>query len=232
MASDRIFEEVRSVFDQQAAFWKEQYNANGPMADRIARFQNALSAVLLPGASVLDYGCGTGDIATAFAKQGFAVTAGDISAEMIARARQGAVADNPRWVLIDPGAQPHGDLPNNFFDAVVSSSVLEYVSDPTRTLKELSRMSKPGAYLAATVPDIRHRVRKRERLERSLVSIRPIEKVLYRTRLKSRVQYLLISRNRWAPQRWAEAMAQAGWHPESIAPCSHPLLLLRARKQP
>jgi SAM-dependent methyltransferase len=43
-------------------------------------------------------------------------------------------------------------LPENSFDTVVSTEVLEHVPDPLRALKEMHRVVKPGGYVVVATP--------------------------------------------------------------------------------
>ncbi len=76
MAADQ---ETIAVYDgkmQDYAALKPDPQQNKAMRD--------FSAQLAPGAKVLDYGCGPGAFARAFADQGFQVEAFDASKEMVA----------------------------------------------------------------------------------------------------------------------------------------------------
>ena len=58
------------------------------MAERVERFASVLQSHVALGESVLDFGCGTGEIAKGLADRGWAVTGCDGSEEMLERARQ------------------------------------------------------------------------------------------------------------------------------------------------
>src|SRR5665213_2140512 len=66
----------------------------------------ALSSRLPPGGSILDFGCGSGEIARHLGGQGWRVTACDITPEMIAAARARDEAGRVRWLLLEHGALP------------------------------------------------------------------------------------------------------------------------------
>ena len=100
------------------------------MVARIARFTDALESFVPAPAKILDYGCGTGDIAAALAAKGYGVMGRDVSASMIARARAIYGASGAQFSVIDPDrAQGEANLGEEIFDAIVCSSVLEYVRD-------------------------------------------------------------------------------------------------------
>src|ERR1700731_1551910 len=55
-----------AFFDRLAGNWSRlHYGPHGSMVPRIARFVDALEGLVPASASILDYGCGTGDIAVA-----------------------------------------------------------------------------------------------------------------------------------------------------------------------
>lgn len=102
---------------------------------------------------VLDAGCGTGNYALAFAKQGFWVIGTDFATGMLARA-EAKVTNN----LCQQVSFQNADLnlPLEFpavrFDHIVSISVLQAVADPILTLKELHRVLKLGGTLVVSLP--------------------------------------------------------------------------------
>ncbi|HZN54564.1 MAG TPA: methyltransferase domain-containing protein [Candidatus Polarisedimenticolaceae bacterium] len=61
-----------------------------------------------PGARVLDAGCGTGSLALMLAREGFRVTAADLSADMIERARAKDAAGSVDWRVADLTAMDLG----------------------------------------------------------------------------------------------------------------------------
>jgi ubiquinone/menaquinone biosynthesis C-methylase UbiE len=93
------------------------------------------------GVAVLDLGCGTGRHAVWLANAGAIVTALDISAGMLAQARQKPGADTVRFVLHDL----EDDFPfeNGCFDLVVSGLVLEHVKDLDHFFFEIRRVLRP-----------------------------------------------------------------------------------------
>ena len=80
-------EEVRRLFDLKAPTWGAKYQAEGALAKRSLRFVMAVAEHRPPPADLLDYGCGSGDIARALDAVGYSVTGCDISPEMIRMAR-------------------------------------------------------------------------------------------------------------------------------------------------
>ncbi|GAA0473349.1 transferase [Actinoplanes capillaceus] len=83
--------------------------------------QPALAAVVTRGASVLDLGCGTGELAISLARRGHQVTAVDISSVAIERARTKAVA---AAVTVDFRVCDVIELAMDPFDIVFDSGLL------------------------------------------------------------------------------------------------------------
>ena len=92
--------------------WEQFFAAHAASYDREVFTQNTeLEVVFLmselglqPGQAVLDMGCGTGRHAVALAKKGLQVTGVDLSAAMLARARQAANAAGVELHLVNTDA--------------------------------------------------------------------------------------------------------------------------------
>lgn len=101
-----------------------------------------------PGMKVLDAGCGEGILAVMMAKMGAAVTACDISKPNIDVCIKYAAeekVDNISFLLADSENLP---FPDNSFDLVVSSHVLEHLPDFDKGLTEVMRVTKERAVVA------------------------------------------------------------------------------------
>jgi SAM-dependent methyltransferase len=97
-------------------------------------------ALPAPGAHVLDVGAGTGALALLAAELGYAVTALDLSPEMLARAEGKAAArglrDRMSFVVGSADAPPAGP-----FDAVMERHVLWTLPDPVDALRRWREVS-------------------------------------------------------------------------------------------
>ena len=116
------------------------------------------AAYLLPdlkaGQSLLDIGCGPGNITWDLARRvapGPTVGA-DLAADVIAQATAATPADitNVRFETADIYALSYADAR---FDVVHAHQVLQHVSDPVAALREMRRVMVPGGVVAARDSD-------------------------------------------------------------------------------
>lgn len=128
-----------SHFDARARDWDAR-----PMSQQLAQVAQRLLARVSfgPQAHVLDFGAGTGLLATAIAPQVARVTALDTSAGMLQVLQDKGVPN------IDTLQQDvHAGLPD-CYDAVVSCMALHHVADTAALLRALVAALKPGGRVA------------------------------------------------------------------------------------
>ena len=108
-------------------------------------------AGVLPGMTVLDFGCGPGGFALAASKlvgpNGlvFALDRNPLAASMVQKAAERQDLHNLRTILAD---EPSG-VPPGTVDFALLYDVLHALSDPGRILKGLRRALKPAGILSA-----------------------------------------------------------------------------------
>jgi len=100
--------------------------------------------------TVLDIGCGTGEMITLpIAEEGYNVTGIDIDEKSIKKAKEKNIYSNTSFIC--------GDLKNNLpekkFDIIICSEVLEHLTNPGETLNELRRLMKKDSLLIITIPN-------------------------------------------------------------------------------
>lgn len=115
--------------------------------DRSWRRRTVRRLDLKPGARLLDLGCGTGDLALAFAATGVTVVGADFAGPMLPLARSKAQRRRlaPCWLRGDALALPFAD---RSFDAVTVAFGVRNFEDPQAALAECARVLRPGGRLA------------------------------------------------------------------------------------
>jgi ubiquinone/menaquinone biosynthesis C-methylase UbiE len=204
---------VQQLFDSLAVTWPEGYVEEGRFASRLERFTTALNSCAAPQSHVLELGCGTGEMARAMTAKGFRVTACDISEQMLRGASAAECADAIEWIRLDPHWQ-HLPFLSHSFDAVVASSVFEYVEDPAIVLSECARVLGPAGVMLCTVPDPKHPTRRLEQLAKFIARL-PIARATGRRWpfLEGYMKYLDISKQRHPLESWSTIAERAGLFP-------------------
>lgn len=127
----------RTGWDRAAARYEDGWRRQlAPAQERLLAL-----ADLQPGERVLDVACGTGLVtqaAAAFVGESGSVLGTDISAGMIALARERSADGRIRYEKMDAEAL---ELPDGSFDAALCALGLMYVPDPRRALVELRRVA-------------------------------------------------------------------------------------------
>jgi ubiquinone/menaquinone biosynthesis C-methylase UbiE len=114
-----------------------------------------LLPLLQSGFDVLDAGCGPATISADIADAVFPgkVTALDISPVELDQGRR--LAEGREIANLDflAGSAYELPFPDSSFNVVFSHSLLEFLSDPKRALKEFYRVTRPGGFVALSSPD-------------------------------------------------------------------------------
>lgn len=146
------------------AFWQGGEEA-------LEKILESVGASIAPTDHVIDIGCGVGRLTRALARRGDRVTAIDVSAEMLTRARElNAHLDNVVWAHGDGASlQPIEDAS---VDGCFSHVVFQHIPDPEITLgyiHEMGRVLRPGGWTIFVLssdprvhqqrPTARHRLR-------------------------------------------------------------------------
>jgi demethylmenaquinone methyltransferase/2-methoxy-6-polyprenyl-1,4-benzoquinol methylase len=111
------------------------------------RWRRLAAAAARPrGATVLDLGTGTGDLALELRRQGAVrVVGADFTPEMLAAARRKAsVEGGITWVLADAPRLPFAD---ETFDCLTNAFLLRNLADLPAGLAEMARVLRPGGRL-------------------------------------------------------------------------------------
>ncbi|GAA4127386.1 class I SAM-dependent methyltransferase [Actinomadura keratinilytica] len=112
-----------------------------------------------PGERVLDMGCGAGRHAFELYRRGAHVVAFDLDADelagvekMFGAMRLAGEAPEEATARTVQGDALDMPFPDDHFDKIIASEVLEHIPDDMRAMRELLRVLKPGGHLAVTVP--------------------------------------------------------------------------------
>ena len=139
LAREASFHDVEFVEHGRVRAWKF-YDAGRDAHDR---YDELVATAARPGASVLEYGCGSGGRAVALARGGARVHGIDISPVAIELARASAkregVVHNTTFSVMDAEAL---DLPAASVDVVCGTSILHHL-DLALAYRELARVLRP-----------------------------------------------------------------------------------------
>lgn len=145
-----------ALVHRKARFWDRSARkyAAATMADPAGyeRSLQRVQALLSPQVRVLELGCGTGSTALRLAPGTAAYRGTDVSAQMIAIAREKLAAQpvaGLSFEVADAEALPAGTAG---YDAMLAFSLLHLVSDLDATLQALMPALKPGGLLISKTP--------------------------------------------------------------------------------
>lgn len=135
------------IFGESAAYEKFMGRWSRQLAPLLVQF-----AGVRDGEAVLDVGSGTGSLAAAVRQAAPAarVTGIDPSAAYVAYARSQLPEDGFRFVVGDAQAM---EFPDASHERTLSLLVLNFIPDPAKALREMTRVTRPGGTVAAAVWD-------------------------------------------------------------------------------
>ncbi len=131
---------VEAMFDRIAPRYDRLNRVISLGQDRRWRRHTVAALRLPPGATVLDVGCGTGDLCDVVTAAGYSAVGLDFSAGMLAAAHTRAAL-----VRADALTLP---MPDGSADGVVSGFALRNFVDLDRFFRECARVLRPGGRLA------------------------------------------------------------------------------------
>jgi 2-polyprenyl-3-methyl-5-hydroxy-6-metoxy-1,4-benzoquinol methylase len=98
------------------------------------------------GGKLLDVGCGNGTFLARMKGLGWQVAGVEVDPKAVTQARA-------QGLIVYQGRLEEHNLPDNEFDAITMSHVIEHVHDPLSLLKECHRVLKPRGHLVITTPN-------------------------------------------------------------------------------
>jgi SAM-dependent methyltransferase len=130
---------------------------------------------VMPGATVLEFGAGTGWLARCLTQLGCRVILLDVSHTALKMARElyerlPPIGDRPapEFMIFDG---EHLDLPDGSVDRVMSFHAFHHVANPEGVLSELSRVLRPGGIAAFAEPGPRHSITEESQFEMRLSGV-------------------------------------------------------------
>lgn len=139
-----------------AADFADKYRTHPSFRERYAVWTALLDEHIRPGSRVLDLGCGSGVFSFFLAEKGCGVTGVDGAENMIALCQK---TQRERGLLNLTFHCEHLPLPTQMIlaqqDAIISSSVLEYVDDLPAVLRQVRDLLPAGGVFIASLPNRR-----------------------------------------------------------------------------
>jgi len=229
---ERRVTRTAQYFSQMAGHWTAKYTLGGQFKERLSRLLTPLSAAVAPPARVLDFGSGSGVFAETLCDAGYDVWALDSSSEMARCCRELLAGTSARFLEPCPAEWSRIETPDCWFDAIVASSVLEYVGQVEPQLNEFFRALRVGGIVLFTVPNGGSFSRCLEHVLRPAVICKAIDSLqaLMPARLQEYRRYLEFSINRWPLEKWADVLRQSGFENIQIQGGRAALALITARR--
>ncbi|HVY07558.1 MAG TPA: class I SAM-dependent methyltransferase [Burkholderiales bacterium] len=150
-------QKVAGFWDRESRDWGDKYGRKTSYFYRRRTFHDFFQSSGLKNASILDYGCGAGDISFPMLRDGHTVLGVDIAPEMVKKAQSRAAefdlsARASYFHINDDVLQM---ISARQFDVVICSSVLEYVPDDMALVRMFQSVLKDGGILLTSIPDKR-----------------------------------------------------------------------------
>jgi ubiquinone/menaquinone biosynthesis C-methylase UbiE len=126
----------------------ETFIYNETMVEHLHRY--ALVLDLAKGKQILDIACGEGYGSSLLAEHATSVTAVDIDADTISKAKKKYKKNNLNFIV---GAADAIPLEDHIFDYVISFETLEHLENHEGMFQEIKRVLKPEGILVISTPD-------------------------------------------------------------------------------
>ena len=129
-------------------FWDEAFRISWQAGSRDWPTKSRLiQSLTSPSDTILDVGCGTGSILRYLMSCGYTDLHGMEVSQAAVETLSGV------GIRMTKGRLPWIPLPDNTFDVVIASQVLEHIVRRGKLVKEIARVLKPGGRLLVFVPD-------------------------------------------------------------------------------
>jgi 2-polyprenyl-3-methyl-5-hydroxy-6-metoxy-1,4-benzoquinol methylase len=178
----------------------EKYKVHPDFIERYAIWSAAMKKYIKPGSKVIDWGCGPGVFSIYLAENGCSVIGIDGSENMVNIGRKAAEEKNLSQISFENRLFPLTEVPAEWKgqDAVISSSVLEYIPEIDKTVQQIAQLVAPNGYFIVSVPNKKSVFRRLELLCFSLLS---------------KPNYLRFVKNQFTPKGFNKLLKDNGLHP-------------------
>ncbi len=136
----------KELYQTEQVLHREQIYCVGPPTPANPAIVQLADALL--GNSVLDFGCGSGDLVAKLRALGRDAIGIEIDRPAI---REHLVAEAQPYVKLYDGSLPL-PYPDQAFDSAIATEVIEHVADPHAVARELTRVCRNSVFI--TVPDM------------------------------------------------------------------------------
>jgi 2-polyprenyl-6-hydroxyphenyl methylase/3-demethylubiquinone-9 3-methyltransferase len=145
MSSENVHPAEVAKFERLASRWWDSEGESRPLHDlNPVRFAYIAERIALPGARVLDVGCGGGILSESLARAGATVTAIDLAPAVLEVARLHLLESGLQVDYRQTSVEALAAGSDASFDAVTCLEMLEHVPDPARTIRACADLLKPG----------------------------------------------------------------------------------------
>jgi SAM-dependent methyltransferase len=142
---------VSEYFDRNAQRWVEAAYVGGvrfPVGpERVRLAIEGVAPALSGGGTLVDLGCGGGQLCVHAAQLGWRAVGVDVAERMIEEARAYAGEVDVEWVV---GGYDESGLPDGDVGAVTAMGLIEYLDDDAGLLREAARLLRPGGRFAVS----------------------------------------------------------------------------------
>jgi 2-polyprenyl-3-methyl-5-hydroxy-6-metoxy-1,4-benzoquinol methylase len=155
MLTSKLDPKVANFWDVESRNWGKKYGKRTSYFYRCRTIYQLFGSTGLRHASILDYGCGSGDITFPMVQDGHSVTGVDIAEGMvrkaIKRAEEFGLGSNASYHHLNDRILSR--ILSQKYDAIICSSVLEYVEEDMPLVRTFHSMLKDGGFFLVSVPD-------------------------------------------------------------------------------
>lgn len=148
-------EALREIYADYYKAWGIEYLEEEVSRMKRNTFTSYMNKIkkFMPGGKMLDIGCATGEFMSVAQASGFEVYGVEVAPPGIYRCRELFGAGR-----VIGGTLREGDFPQNYFDVITLSDVIEHIAEPHLFLDILANILKPEGVLMIVTPDTSSRL--------------------------------------------------------------------------